>query len=94
MTKFKEMFKKATMFTNGAYYIDADIPKDEFIKQIDPEIKVEHINETRVRFGFAPDFIEDREDFEGKPIWFSGASRKGSKKVWEYQPWKHIKKEK
>ena len=88
MTKCKEMFKAAVVLSDGAYYIDADISKEDFIKQLDPEIKIEHIEESRVRFGFAPDIVEDREEFDNKPIWCSGAAGIGSKKVWKYQPWK------
>jgi hypothetical protein len=91
MTKFKEMFKQAVAFSDGAFYIDADISKEDFIKQMDIDIKVGYIKESRVRFGFAPEFVEDRDDFDGRPVWFSGASGKGSKKVWKYQPlWKHF----
>lgn len=86
MAKFKEMFSEAVLFSDGAYYIDADIPKKDFIEQLDPEIKIEHIEESRIRFGFAPDC---REEFGNKPVWYSGASGKGSKKVWVYQPRKH-----
>jgi len=84
MSKFEEVFTEPCCFSDGTYVIRGDIDKQEAHKAFEnyfgEPVEIEGIEEDFVRFGFAPDFVED---MQGEPCWFTGAKvGKGSKKVW------------
>ena len=94
--KYLEFFKEVQLFTNDSYILGGwylkHIALEMFQKETgDITITENMIEENRVKFGYPPDFIEDREDFEGRAIWYSGANGKGSMTVWEYNPYDRIK---
>lgn len=88
MGKFEERFGYITLLSDGSYALDAQLGKDEFIRQYKEEtgmtLNPDFIELVEMRFGFAPDSVENREDFEGAPIWHTCRGASGIKKalVW------------
>ena len=86
--KFNQYFKEVQLFTGNIYvvsgYIDKDIARDMMEKQYGKTICGRDVRADYVRFSFPPDNVEDREDFDG-PIWYTGATGKGSKPVWVFR---------
>lgn len=88
LSKFSEYFSEPQRFTNGTYVINGEIDRAQAALEISAEIgepvSPSELHAGRVRFGFPPEFVEDRDDFDG-PIWYSGAGNgKGTKPVWIY----------
>lgn len=89
MSKFEEYFSEAQSFNNDTYVIDGSLDRVDAALQISIKIcegvKVnpENLQRDRVRFGFAPEFVEDYQDLGA--CWYTGATGKGSKEVWVYE---------
>jgi hypothetical protein len=86
MSKFDEYFMKAQSFNNDTYVITGNLERVDAALQISletcEEVNPNDLKRDRVRFGFAPQCVEDHEDLGA--CWYSGASGKGSKEVWVY----------
>ena len=89
--KFEKYFKEVRSFTGGIHvvsgYIDKDVARGLFEESTGRDVPNNKVRSDYVRFGFPPMNIEDREDFDGQPIWYTGADGKGSKPVWVYNIW-------
>ena len=88
MSKFSEYFREPQHFTDGSWVIDGTMDRSQAALEISTEIgkpvDPSQLREERVKFGFAPEFVADRDDFDG-PIWYTGAGTgKGTKPVWVY----------
>lgn len=88
LSKFSEAFKEPWRFTDGSYVINGEMDRAQAAREISVEIgevvTPEQLKLGRVRFGFPPENVESREDFDG-PIWYTGAGNgKGTKPVWIY----------
>ena len=87
MSKFKEYFSEPQAFNNGTYVIDADIdPVDAALmigSEVGEVVNPEDLQPDRVRFGFAPEYVEDYQDLGA--CWYTGAHGKSSKAVWVYE---------
>lgn len=88
MCKFSEYFSEPQYFTDGSYVINGEMDRAQAALEISAAIgepvTPEQLKQERVRFGFAPEFVEDRNDFDG-PTWYTGAGNgKGTKPVWIY----------
>ena len=88
MSKFSEAFKEPWRFTDGSYVINGEMDRAQAALEISAEIGEVvdplSLRAGRVRFGFPPEFVQDRADFDG-PIWYTGAGNgKGTKPVWVY----------
>ncbi len=84
MSKFSEYFSEVQCFTGGYHAISGDYSKEEaarlFSEYMDQEIETDDVGSERVRFGFAP---ENVEDLGGELCWYTGAGNgKGTKAVW------------
>ena len=84
MSKFKEYFKEPQYFTHGVYVVDGELSATEaarlFSIETGDDITTDMITEERVRYGFAP---ENVEDMAGEACWYTGAGNgKGTKPVW------------
>lgn len=92
MSKFEEHFSEPISFTNGTWVISGMLSRDDAAKaisdvlieqgQINEQLQAESLTSDRVRYGFAP---EDVEDLSGELCWYSGATGKGSMPVWVYE---------
>jgi len=87
MSKFSEYFSEAQAFNNGTFVIDGSLDEVDAalkisIKACEP-VSPSELQRDRVRFGFAPEFVEDYQDLGA--CWYTGASGKGSKAVWVYE---------
>lgn len=92
MSKFDDYFAEVNCFTGGLYVVSGKLPKEtaaamiseELIEagDIDEPLQADDLDADRVRFGFAP---EDVEDCKGQLCWYTGASGKGSMPVWVYR---------
>lgn len=82
---FKEFFKTPQGLSGGMYALDSAYSEKEALELFEKEccevFKKDQLIKDRVRFGFPPHDVEDREDFEG-PIWYTGATGKGSKEIY------------
>jgi hypothetical protein len=91
MSKFDDYFSEVQHFSNGVRVIsgkmDRELAAEMMTKElmefgdISEPLKAEDLDADRVRFGFAPDFVED---CQGQLCWYTGASGKGSLPVWVY----------
>jgi hypothetical protein len=86
MSKFSDYFSEPQHFTDGTWVIDGSFDRTqaalEISAAIGDEVEPESLELGLVRFGFPPEFVQDRDDFDG-PIWYTGAKKgKGSKSVW------------
>ena len=85
MSKFDEYFKDVQFFTGGIYVVTGELTREEAAKAFndsdeDLEVTADDVTPDRVRFGFPPETVEDREDLGA--CWYTGAYGKGSKAVW------------
>ena len=84
-TPFQKFFSYAKILSDGSMAIDADHTKKQFINSIEYEhnltCKEESIFIDYVKYGFPPDYVQNRDDFEGS-CWYTGANGKCSKKIW------------
>lgn len=82
-SKFDEYFSEVADFTAGLLVISGKLTKEqaasEFSEYLDEEVSIESISSDRVRYGFAPEHVED---YQGEACWYTGASGKGSMPVW------------
>lgn len=82
---FKEFFKTPQGLTGGMYALDSKYTEKEALELFEKEcgqvFKEWQLKKDRVRFGFPPEDVEDRDDFDG-PIWYTGAEGKGSREIW------------
>jgi hypothetical protein len=87
VSKFDEYFSEPQSFNNGMLVISADIDPVDAALMISSEVgeivNPEDLEPERVRFGFAPEWVEDYQDLGA--CWYTGASGKGSKAVWVYE---------
>jgi len=87
MSKFEEMFSEPVDFSNGEMLLSGiNFSKQEaaemFSEYFGEEVKQSSIGMDRVRFGFPPEHVEEREMLDS-PCWYSGAGNgKGTKPVW------------
>ena len=84
MGKFEQTFDEPVSFSDGTYVISGYLSREEAAKEFSEyfgeEVKPENVRPERVRFGFAPENIEDRG---GEACWYTGAGNsKGTKPVW------------
>lgn len=82
---FEEYFSEPNYFSDGTYVIDgsysAEYAAKAFSEEIGEEISPEALEKDLVRFGFPPEFVEERESLGA--CWYTGAKKgKGSKPVW------------
>ncbi len=90
--KYDEFFEEPQKFSDGSYIFHGDLTIEKVIQQAremfdlgEKNLIPENFERTLVRFGFAPDYVESREDFDG-PIWYTGAKPgKGAKEVWRFR---------
>jgi len=87
MSKFDEDFDEPMYFTHGCYVITGKISREEAAKRFSDydgeEVSPDELTSERVRFGFPPEFVEDREDLGA--CWYTGAGKgKGTQPVWVY----------
>lgn len=85
MGKFEEQFNEPMTFSDGTYVISGEYSRKDAAEYISEyfgeEISPESLAEERVRFGFPPDSVEDREGMGA--CWYTGAgNKKGTKPVW------------
>lgn len=87
MGKFKDDFSSPMYMSNDTYAIDGGIPRDEAAHRISEEIgkpvSAEQLEAELVRFGYAPESVADIDS--GTPVWYTGATGKGTKPVWVYE---------
>ncbi len=86
MPKFEEDFSEPMSLSDCTYALSGSYSKEEaaevFSNYLGEDIKPESLDEDRVRFGFPPEDVEDRESLP-KSCWFTGAGKgKGTKPVW------------
>lgn len=99
MGKFEEKFSNLQVLSDGSYALDDNLGKQEFIKQYKREcgmvLEERFIETVNMRFGFAPDSVENREDFENKPVWHTCGSDRGIRKAltWSMYQQRKIEKE-
>lgn len=84
--KFEEYFSEVNHFSNGQLVYRGDVSAKDaaqaFSNYTGDEITENDIGEDYVRYGFAPEFMED---MHGQSCWYTGAGKKkGSKRVWTY----------
>ena len=85
MSKFDEAFETPFWFSHGHLMITGKISRQEALEAFkhyedDLDIHLDQVKSDRVRFGFCPEGVEDREDLGA--CWYSGAAGKGSQPVW------------
>jgi hypothetical protein len=85
MGKFEETFDEPVYFSDGSYVISGEYSAEDaasiFSDYMGEEIKPDMLGKDYVRFGFPPEYVEDREELGS--CWFTGARKgKGSKAVW------------
>lgn len=88
MPKFEDVFAEPVWFTHGAYLVSGEYSREKaaelFSHYLGEDIDPKALSEDRVRFGFAPDYVEDRDSLPAQ-CWYSGCKPgKGSKPVWVY----------
>ena len=84
MGKFKEEFNEPVQFSDNTLVIDGEISAEvaatAFSLYTGEEVKAEDLKKDSVRYGFAP---ENVEDMAGQSCWYTGGREgKGSKAVW------------
>lgn len=85
-SEFDKTFSEPNHFSDGTLVISAGISRADAAKAISVYFG-EHITEDklvidRVRYGFAPEYVEDTQ---GEACWYTGATGKGSMLVWVYK---------
>lgn len=85
MGKFEEQFSEPNTFTDGTYIISGEFSREDAAEYISEwfgeDIRPEALRAERVRFGYPPESVEDREGLGA--CWFTGAGNgKGTKPVW------------
>ena len=85
MSKFEEEFNEPMTFSDGTYVINGEYSREDAAEYISEcfgeDINPEALRMERVRFGFPPEFVEDREGLGA--CWYTGAGDgKGTKPVW------------
>ncbi len=88
LSKYSKYFSEPQRFTDGSYVISYELSREQAALEISAEIgevvNPSELHTGRVRFGFAPEFVVGRDDFDG-PMWYTGAGNgKGTKPVWIY----------
>jgi hypothetical protein len=83
---FKEDFAEPQYFSERMIVISAEqYSKEEAVEIINEycceEIVPGDLYEDRVRYGFTPESV----DIDSPHCWWTGASGKGSKRVWVYE---------
>ena len=93
--KFDECFSEVREFSGRTLVIDGRLSKEKAQQMIERHygetVEKAEIKAERVRFGFPPEGVEDREDFDG-PIWYTGAGGVGSKPVWIFRIYDHLRR--
>jgi len=87
MPKFEDVFDEPVYFSDGTYVVSGEYSAEgaaiKFSDYTGEDIRPDMLNKDRVRFGFPPEGVEDREELGS--CWYTGArSGKGSKPVWVY----------
>jgi hypothetical protein len=88
---FNDCFDEPLHFSDGSYYLSAELYTQEqaakiFSESEGVELEAEHLKSDRVRFQFPP--YEVAAEMETRdPVWVGGASGRGSKPVWVYDPY-------
>jgi hypothetical protein len=91
MGAYDDYFSEPQHFSNNAWVMNGNQSQAEAAKELsdilielgDIEEPVHHseLKSDRVRYGFAPDNVED---MSGELCWYTGAAGKGSIPVWVY----------
>ncbi|UCE67350.1 MAG: hypothetical protein JSU85_04865 [Candidatus Zixiibacteriota bacterium] len=85
MTKYDEFLEEPQILTDNSVIFHGSLTGEECVKQakssLGIEIDPDNLVVDRIRYGFPPEDVEERDIFDG-PCWYTGASGKGSKKVW------------
>jgi len=87
MGNFESTFDEPVYFSDGTYVINGEFSAEEaavmFSDCIGEDVRPNQIEKNRVRFGFPPEYVEDREDLGA--CWYTGAGTgHGTKSVWVY----------
>ena len=86
MSAFDKYFSEPQLFNNGEYVISGQYDRvDAALKigyAIDEIVNPENLRSERVRFGYAPEFVDEHTELGA--CWYTGASGKGSKAVWVF----------
>jgi len=99
MGKFEDQFSNIQVLSDGSYALDEKLGKQEFITQCKKEFEISieerFISTVNMRFGFAPDSVENREDFENEPVWHTCHGQMGIRKalIWSIHQQRKIEKE-
>lgn len=85
MGKFEDSFNEPMSFSDNTLVLSGEFSiedaADMFSNYTGEDIKPDQLSKDRVRFGFCPEFVEDREDLGA--CWYTGAGTgKGTKPVW------------
>ena len=85
MGKFEEVFSEPMSFSDGTYVISGEYSKEDaaeyMSEHLGEAIAPESLTGDRVRFGFPPEYVAEREELGA--CWFTGAGNgKGTKPVW------------
>ncbi len=84
MSKFDEYFSEVQAFSDGTHVLSGSFSIEEaaemFSEYTGDRVSEEGIGADRVRFGFAPETVED---MSGRLCWYTGAGNgKGTRPVW------------
>jgi len=87
MSKFDDLFNAPVYFSNECTVISGKMSKEDAAEilgdYLGENITADDLEPDRVRFGFPPDNVLEREDLGA--CWYSGAgSGKGTQPVWVY----------
>jgi len=67
--KFSDYFSEPQKFSDGTYVISGEMDKAQAALEISAEagdiVFPSELREGRVRFGFPPEFVANRDDFDG-----------------------------
>tara|TARA_R110000772_G_scaffold211864_3_gene322404 strand:+ start:52 stop:315 length:264 start_codon:yes stop_codon:yes gene_type:complete len=86
MSKFEDYFSEPQYFSDCSYVVSgelsAEIAAEMISEDLGEVITASELTLDRVRYGFAPEHIED---MDGEACWYTGAGiGKGTKPVWVY----------
>ena len=86
MSKFDDQFCEPVSFSDSTYVVTGKISVEEaaasFSSCLGEGIKSNQLTADRVRFGFAPEFVEE---MQGEPCWYTGAGKgRGTMPVWVF----------
>jgi len=87
MGKFENIFDEPVSFSGKTYALSGEYSAEEaariFSDYTGEYVRPNQLNKERVRFGFPPEDVEDRDELGS--CWYTGAgSGKGTKPIWEY----------